>query len=102
MANANRPPVQKKVVLRPALALLKIAICLLILFSMVALVALRWVHNGIQDQTRALAEEAAAAEATRTELLDKIDDLGSVQSVKDIAQSELGLVDPDTVLVDPQ
>lgn len=102
MANANRPPVQKKVVFRPAPALLKIAICLLILFSMVALVALRWVHNGIQDQTRALAEEAAAAEATRADLLDKLDDLGSVQSVKDIAQNELGLADPDTVLVDPQ
>lgn len=102
MANANRPPVQKKVVFRPAPALLKIAICLLILFSMVALVALRWVHLGIQDQTQALAEEAAAAEATQADLLDKIDDLGSVQSVKDIAQNELGLVDPDTVLVDPQ
>lgn len=102
MANANRPPVQKKVVFRPAPALLKIAICLLILFSMVALVALRWVHNGIQTQTEALTQEAAAAEAANADLQEKIADLGSVQSVKDIAREELGLVDPDTVLVDPQ
>lgn len=101
MAESNRPPVQKKVVFRPAPALLKIAVCLLILFSMLALVALRWVHNGIQDQTRALAEEAAAAEATHADLQEKIADLGSVQSVEDIAREELGLVDPDTVLVDP-
>lgn len=101
MAESNRPPVQKKVVFRPAPALLKIAVCLLILFSMLALVALRWVHNGIQDQTRALAEEAAAAEATNADLQEKIADLGSVQSVEDIAREELGLVDPDTVLVDP-
>ncbi len=102
MAEQKNPPVKKKVVVRPAPPLLKIAICLLILFSMVALVALRWVHNGIQAQTEALTQEAAAAEATNADLQEKIADLGSVQSVKDIAREELDLVDPDTVLVDPQ
>lgn len=102
MAEQKNPPVKKKVVVRPAPPLLKIAICLLILFSMVALVALRWVHNGIQTQTEALTQEAAAAEATNADLQEKIADLGSVQSVKDIAREELDLVDPDTVLVDPQ
>lgn len=102
MAEQKNPPVKKKVVVRPAPPLLKIAICLLILFSMVALVALRWVHNGIQTQTEALTQEAAAAEATNADLQEKIADLGSVQSVKDIAREELDLVDPDTVLLDPQ
>lgn len=102
MAEQKNSPVKKKVVVRPAPPLLKIAICLLILFSMVALVALRWVHNGIQAQTEALTQEAAAAEATNADLQGKIADLGSVQSVKDIAREELDLVDPDTVLVDPQ
>lgn len=102
MAEQKNPPAKKKVVVRPAPPLLKIAICLLILFSMVALVALRWVHNGIQQQTEALTQEAAAAEATNADLQEKIADLGSVQSVADIAREELGLVDPDTVLVDPQ
>lgn len=102
MAEQKSPPVKKKVVVRPAPPLLKIALCLLILFSMVALVALRWVHNGIQQQTETLTREAAAAEATNADLQEKIADLGSVQSVEDIAREELGLVDPDTVLVDPQ
>lgn len=101
MAECNQSPVQKKVVYRRAPALLKIAVCLLILFSMLALVALRWVHNGIQNQTQALADEAAAAEATNADLQEKIADLGSVQSVEDIAREELGLVDPNTILVDP-
>ena len=29
-------------------------------------------------------------------------DLGSVQSIQDIAKEELGLVNPDTVVIDPQ
>ena len=36
-----------KVRLRPAPAALKIALIALIVFSVCALVALRWVHNGI-------------------------------------------------------
>ena len=101
MAEKKDPPVKKKIVVRPAPAVLKIAACLLILFSMAALLALRWVHNGIREETQVLTEEAAAAEAENAELNEKIGNLGSVQSVKDIAQDELGLADPDTVVIHP-
>ena len=101
MAEKKNPPVRRKVVFRPAPPMLKIAACLLILFSMAALLALRWVHNGIQAETQLLTEEAAAAQAENAELTEKVGNLGSVQSVKDIAQDELGLVDPDTVVIDP-
>jgi len=101
MAEKNNPPVRKKFIVRPAPPLLKIAACLLILFSMAALLALRWVHNGIREETRNLTQEAAAAEAENAELTEKIGDLGSVQSVKDIAREELGLEDPDTVVIHP-
>ena len=89
-----------KVILRPSSPLLKIVVCVLIVFSMAALVALRWVHSGIQNQTEVKRQEAAALEQENTELAEKIDDLGSVQSIMDIAESELGLVDPDTVIID--
>ena len=102
MAEKQNPPVKRKIVVRPAPPLLKIAACLLILFSMAALLALRWVHNGIREETQKLTDEAAAAQAENAELTEKIEDLGSVQSVKDIAQEELGLVDPDTVIIHPQ
>ena len=102
MEEKTNPPVKKKIVIRPAPPMLKIAACLLILFSMAALLALRWVHNGIRQETQILTEEAAQAQAENRELTEKVEHLGSVQSVKDIAQEELGLVDPDTVLVDPQ
>ena len=101
MAEKQNPPIKKKIVIRPAPTTLKIAACLLILFSMAALLALRWVSNGIREETQALTDEAAAAQAENAELTEKIEGLGSVQSVKDIAQEELGLVDPDTVVIHP-
>ena len=99
MEEKKNPPVKRKVVVRPAPPLLKIAACLLILFSMAALLALRWVHNGIQAETQVLTDQAAAAQAENEDLTEKIGALGSVQSVKDIAQEELDLVDPDTVVI---
>lgn len=102
METSNKPPVRKKVIIRSATPLLKIAVCLLILFSIGALVALRLVHNGIRAETDLLTDQAAQAEQTQADLQEKIDSLGSVQSIEDIAREELGLVDPDTVLVDPQ
>ena len=101
MEEKKNPPVKRKVVVRPAPPLLKIAACLLILFSMAALLALRWVHNGIQAETQVLTDQAAAVQAENEDLSEKIGDLGSVQSVKDIAQEELDLVDPDTVVIHP-
>ena len=101
MEEKKNPPVKRKVVVRPAPPLLKIAACLLILFSMAALLALRWVHNGIKAETQVLTDQAAAAQAENEDLTEKIGALGSVQSVKDIAQEELDLVDPDTVVIHP-
>ena len=101
MEQKKNPPVKRKIVFRPAPAILKIAACLLILFSMAALLALRWVHNGIREETQTLTDPAAAAQAENAELTEKVGALGSVQSVKDIAQEELDLVDPDTVVIHP-
>ena len=36
------------------------------------------------------------------DLEEKIEDLGSVKSVEDIARSELGLADPNTLILDLQ
>ena len=74
----------------------------LILFSIVALAALRWVHNGILTEIADLKQEASGLEYANQELDRKTDELGSVQSIQDIAQEELGLMDPDTIIIDPE
>ena len=102
MAEKKIPLKNIKVEVRPAPPVLKIVVILLIVFSMAALIALRWVHAGIRNQTEEKRQEAAALEQENTELNEKISDLGSIQSVKDIAESELGLVSPDTVIFDAE
>lgn len=102
MENQNGTSPQVKVEIRRAPNILKIVLIALILFSIGALVALRWVHNGIRGEIEALTDEAAGLEHANTVLEEKKEEIGSVQSIQDIAQEELGLVDPDTVLIDPQ
>ena len=102
MAEKSTPPKQVKVEVRPASNILKIILIILILFSIVALIALRWVHNGILTQIDELKDEASGLEYANEVLDKKTEELGSVQSIQDIAKEELGLVDPDTILIDPE
>jgi len=102
MAEKSTPLKHVKVEVRPASNILKIILIALIVFSIVALAALRWVHNGIRDEIDELKGEASGLEHANAELEQKMEDLGSVQSIQDIAKEELGLVDPDTILIDPE
>jgi cell division protein FtsB len=90
-----------KVVVRPSTPMLKIIVILVILFSMAALAALSWVQSGIRARTEEIQAEAAELEYENEILNEKIDQLDSVQSAEDIAQEELGMVYPDTVIIDP-
>ncbi len=95
-------PLKKvKIVFRSGSPALKILVILVIVFSMAALLALRWVHNGVLAETENLKDEASKIEYENEELEKKIDEVGSVQSVEDIAREELGLIDPDTQVADP-
>jgi cell division protein FtsB len=100
MAKKSTQSKYVKVEVRPASHILKIILILLILFSIVALIALRWVHNGILTQIDELKDEASGLEYANEVMDQKTEDLGSVQSIQDIAKEELGLVDPDTILID--
>ena len=102
MEEKKNPLKTVKVEVRPASNVLKIVVIVLIVFSMAALLALRWVHSGILAQTQEMKDQASAVEHANDELRDKINNAGSVQSVQDIAKEELGLVDPDTVVITPQ
>ncbi len=91
-----------KIQLRPAPNVLKIVLIILILCSMAALYALRQVHNGIQAEIDVMKDEAAAVEFANQELEEKKENVDSVENIQAIAQEELGLVDPDTILMDPK
>ena len=82
--------------------LLTIVVAVLILCTCAAAGAMFWARTSIAQKTEALRTEAAALERSNSELEDKIGNIGSVQSIEEIAEEELGLVDPDTVLITPQ
>ena len=102
MKKIKNPLKNVQVVVRSSPRVLKVVLILVIVLSIAALGTLRLVHNGIQEEIRELKEEAADFEYANSELDKKIQDPDSIQSVKDIAQKELGMVEADTVLIDPR
>ena len=91
-----------KLVARPSSPLLKIVLVVLIVFSMAALLALGWMHSGLRERTQAQKDAAAALEQENRDLQEKIDNVDTVQGVQDIAREELGLVDPNTIVIQPE
>lgn len=102
MKQKNIPPRKPKVALRTSPLVLKVILTLLILFSMAALVALRWVHQDLQNEIGELKAQAAQIEHDNEILEQRSQSVGSVNTIKEIAQDELGLVDPNTVVIQPQ
>ena len=90
-----------RIIPRPGPRKLKIIIAALLLACSVALIALGVVHSRIQQKTRDALDQAAALEQENADLADKTENLGSSIIIKEIARDELGLVDPGTILIDP-
>ena len=91
-----------KIEYRRSRPLTKMVAVAAIALSMVALLTLSWAKYDVQKQTQEMMGEAARLEQENAQLGQKIDALGSVQSAEQIAQEELGLVSPDTVLIDTE
>ena len=91
-----------KIVFCKSNTLTKTAVLCAAVLSIVALLALSLSIGVAEKSTAELTEQAARLEQENEDLEEKIDDLGSVDSVQQIAEDELGLVDPDTVVIDPE
>ena len=98
MARASRP----KLVLRKTSPVTKSAIVSAAILSLVAVVALYGTIDQLQNQYDDLRNEAMALESGNTVLQDRIDDLGSMESVIRIAMEELGLTFPDSMIFAPK
>lgn len=81
---------------------MKFPLTVLLVLSMAALAALGWAEFDMQRQTTQMLKEAAVIEYENEELKQMTDDLGSIKSVERIAQEELGMVVPGTVLIEAQ
>ena len=90
-----------RLVYRRSSMLTRVVIVSAIILSMAAVLTLNLTINAAQNQTEDLKNQAAALEQENQQLEENIAGLGSADSVGQIAKDELGLVDPDTVVIDP-
>jgi cell division protein FtsB len=90
-----------RLVYRRSSMLTKAVVLSAIILSTAALITLQITLGATQDRTQELANQAAQLEQENQKLEENIDGLGSADSVGQIAKDELGLVDPDTVVVQP-
>ena len=101
MAERKNPMRKIQLLVRPSPRKLKILFILLILACLTALGALGAVHHRIRQQTQAALDQAAVLEQDNKELTEKKEALGTSSSIRDIAREELDLVDPDTIIIEP-
>lgn len=87
-----------RLVYRRSSTLLKCVVLAMILTGTLALVVLRSALLQTESKTEDLRHEAATLAQENQELERSISQLGTVQSVKELANKLLGLVDPDTVI----
>ena len=100
MAKQN-PFQQIKLVYRRSSLALKILVLVTILVSIAALIALRMTLNSYQAQSGVLQSRAAQLQQENKALEEDIAALGSKDSIREIAQEELGLVDPESKFFSP-
>lgn len=82
--------------------LTKAVLLSVVAFSTAALLALNAALVSIRQDTEDLRNQAAALEQQQQDLENRIDQLGTDDSTKQIAKEELGLVEPGTIIINPQ
>ena len=92
--------VQFQVQFRKSSPATKIVASVAIVLSILALIALGLAKDEITAQVNAMRSEAAPLEAENQRITDRLNAQDSIVSVQQIAQEELGLVDPDTVIIE--
>ena len=91
-----------RLVYRRSSTLVKCVVLAALVLSTLALVVLRLAIQDAKNQLEQQRDQAAALEQNNRELNQAISQLGTVQSVEDLAEKLLGLVDPDTVIFQPE
>ena len=89
-------------IVRPAPRKMKIIFVVLILMCIAALAALGTIRSLIDRETQAVLDQSAVLEQENEDLSQKTEELGSSNSIRDIAREELDLVDPDTIIIEPK
>lgn len=91
-----------RLVYRRSSLLVKCVVLTAILLSMVALITLRMTVVEAQARTEELRQQAAVLEQENEQLEQNIAILDTVEGIRHIATELLGLVDPNTLFLQPE
>ena len=81
-------------------ALNKVAIAAAIVLSSVTLLSLRVAMWEAEETLSELRHQSAVMEQENEALRQDIDEPGTTDAIRDIAREKLGLVDPDTIIIE--
>ena len=102
MTDNTTPRKKYKIVFRRGRTLTKLALLGVIVLSTVALIAIHNATASNQERLENSRGQAIDEELRQNQIQDNLDNLGSPDSVGDIANSELGYEDPDSVILVPK
>lgn len=86
-------------VYRPGSPVIKWVLLAMVVLCTVVLIALAVANDRAEKEEEALRQQAIVLEQENAKLAARIAELGSVQSVIRIAREELGLEDPDAIII---
>ena len=101
MANEKIPLRNVQVTFQKSSPVTKIVVICAIILCAAAMITMRLSQRSLEAQTAEMEQQAAQLIIDNEKLQDRIDDVGSVQSVQQIAQDELDMVFPDTEFFEP-
>lgn len=89
-----------RLIIRRSPPLVRTAILAMLALCIISLATLGYVIHTTRAETQALRDQAAALEQRNAQLEEYLSELGSVEAIARIAQEELGLYLPGTVIYD--
>lgn len=93
---------QFKLVVKRSSRTTKIAVCAAVTLSVVTMLVLHAATLDAREQAEHWRQQAQQLEQENDRLQSQIDNLGTAEGVGQIAQDELGLVPPDTIIIQPE
>ena len=98
MARRRNPLSRFRLVYQRSKPLTKVAVAVVIVLSMAALISLKATQHSAEERASALYSKAIALTQENDGLRADIANLGTPESVEKIAQEELNLVKPGTII----
>lgn len=102
MLEFNTPIGKVKVVRRRSRLLTKVVVLVAVLLSIATLLTLLLAIHSTRTQTETLREEAMGLQQENSRLELYIREFGTIKGIILIAKEELGLVEPGTIIIDPE